>query len=113
MANVIPEWSKAYLKRPRNNLKSHIFIDEKIKFKPSFEKDDCPPSMSWLLGWEYSRQWTKERDEFYKAREDRNKPKHIKNDYKKWLEKRKPKDNFYCRAQGVDKLTQNNTQIRK
>lgn len=63
-----------------------------------------PTSMNWLLGWEYARKWLKERDDFYKAREDRNKPKRIVNDYWKWVEKRKPKEKFSCKPQGVNKL---------
>lgn len=60
--------------------------------------------MSLLIGWEYSRQWLKERDDYVKARLKSFKPKHIKNDYQTWLEKRKPKVNESCRPHGVKKL---------
>uniref|UniRef100_A0A1A9WM02 Uncharacterized protein n=1 Tax=Glossina brevipalpis TaxID=37001 RepID=A0A1A9WM02_9MUSC len=85
------EWSKAYLVRPQNHLKSHVFLDEHKKFTPSYEKEGCPLSMSLLIGWEYARIWLKERDEFVRARVNKSKPKKIKNDYNKWLEKRKIK----------------------
>lgn len=63
--------------------------------------------MNLLIGWEYSRQWLKERDEFVRARFNSTKPKRIKNDYQRWLDKRKPRVNESCRPQGVKKLLKN------
>ncbi|XP_013113591.2 uncharacterized protein LOC106091579 [Stomoxys calcitrans] len=104
MQLVPPQWSKSVMVRPRNNLKSHIYIDEKIKFKASFEEDCQPTSMDWLLGWQYGHIWLKERNDFCKARAERNKPKYIANDYGKWLEKRKPKEMLLCKAEGLKQL---------
>ncbi|XP_037882226.1 uncharacterized protein LOC119633081 [Glossina fuscipes] len=84
------EWSKSYLVQPQDHLQSHLLKSQK-KFVPSYERESCPLSMSLLIGWEYARIWRKERDEFVRARVTRNKPKKIKNDYNKWLEKRKTK----------------------
>uniref|UniRef100_A0A1B0G3M1 Uncharacterized protein n=1 Tax=Glossina morsitans morsitans TaxID=37546 RepID=A0A1B0G3M1_GLOMM len=84
------DWSKSYLVRPHDHLQSHLLRGHK-KFVPSYEREGCPLSMSLLIGWEYARIWRNERDEFVRARVTRSKPKKIKNDYNKWLEKRKTK----------------------
>lgn len=57
--------------------------------------------MSLLLGMEYARIWTKEKNDFIKERIKKAKPKFIENDYWKWIEKRKPKVNRSCQAQGL------------
>ena len=51
-----------------------------------------PTCMTLLLGWEYGRVWLADRDEYVTARKKMFKPKYIKNDYWKWIEKRKIKD---------------------
>ncbi|XP_037826163.1 uncharacterized protein LOC119614132 [Lucilia sericata] len=104
MKKVKPEWSKSYTIRPRHQLQSHILSNEKNRFKASYENEVCPAPMNLLIGWEYARLWLKERDEFVKARFNSIKPKRIKNNYQTWLEKRKPRINESCRAQGVKKL---------
>ncbi|XP_065358598.1 uncharacterized protein LOC135952526 [Calliphora vicina] len=104
MQRVKPEWSKSYIIRPRNHLQSHVLLYEKSRFRTSYENERCPAPMNLLIGWEYSRQWLKERDEFVRARFNSIKPKRIKNDYQTWLEKRKPRINESCRPQGVKKL---------
>ena len=85
------EWSRAKkLKRP-DSIKSHVFIDS-VKFVPTYEANNCIPIMSYILGWEYGRQWLKERDDFIGMRVKQHTPKFIKPDINKWLEKHKQKD---------------------
>ncbi|XP_075150297.1 uncharacterized protein LOC142224406 [Haematobia irritans] len=101
MLFIKQDWSKSYRVRPRDNLKSHILIDDKFQFKSSCENDGCPTSMKSLLGWEYAHKWLKERDDFQRIRTDRSKPKYIPNDYEKWLQKRKPKNNLMCKIRCI------------
>ncbi|XP_013113592.2 uncharacterized protein LOC106091580 [Stomoxys calcitrans] len=102
MLDLKNEWERSQLLRPKDNIISHVHLKNPRIFRPSYEDD--PVIMNWLLGMEYGRVWTKERNDFVKDRVKKTKPKFIENDYWNWIEKRKPKVYRQCKAEGVKNL---------
>lgn len=85
-----PSWERS---RPiRRSNKSSIFPDDGCRrpqlFVASFERKTERPQMSLLLGWEYGREWLKERDEFLRHDTFKSNKRFIEPDYNWWLKKR-------------------------
>ncbi|XP_061390627.1 uncharacterized protein LOC133325952 [Musca vetustissima] len=104
MQKLKNEWEKACLLKPTDNILSHIMLKNPRIFQPSYEVQNSPINMNLLLSMEYARIWTQEKNDFLKDRAKKAKPKFIKNDYWKWIEKRQPKVYKSCPAQGLKNL---------
>ncbi|XP_075150298.1 uncharacterized protein LOC142224407 [Haematobia irritans] len=85
------EWERSCSLRRPDNILSHVHLKNPRIFRPSYELEGTPVLMSWLLGMEYARIWTKEKNNFIKDGIKKSKAKFIENDYWNWIEKRKPK----------------------
>lgn len=79
-----------------------IFVIKVLK--QNIFPQNSPVNMNLLLSMEYARIWLKEKNDFLKDRAKKAKPKFIKNDYWKWIEKRQPKAYKSCEAQGLKNL---------
>ncbi|XP_034490074.1 uncharacterized protein LOC117793784 [Drosophila innubila] len=75
----------------KHSNKSRLFPDDGKEKRPlfiaSFERKTEPAGISLLMGWEYGRQWLKERDEFLRQTGN-SRRRFIENDYNWWLKKR-------------------------
>ncbi|KAL7742943.1 hypothetical protein ACLKA6_002088 [Drosophila palustris] len=75
----------------KRSSKSRLFPEAEREKRPvfiaTFERKSEPARMSLVLGWEYGRQWLKERDEFHRQ-VGNAKRRFIENDYNWWLKKR-------------------------
>ncbi|EDW77865.1 uncharacterized protein Dwil_GK19367 [Drosophila willistoni] len=92
--SISKDWSRAEPYIPRDNIRTEAGQRTQTPFKPSFEEDECPPSMAMIIGGEYARIWLRDRAAFVKKRERAVKPKYIKNDFEWWLKLRKTTKSF-------------------